>query len=59
MSHLLYSSQLEDCWEDAKAVIQADLRGSVGCVPDHRNKSSITIKRVTIFSLMEGLAFHV
>lgn len=38
--------------------IQAHLRDTEGLILDHRNTVSIAIKPVIIFSLVEGLAFH-
>lgn len=37
--------------------VQAQLGDAVGSVPNHHNKARITIKRVVITVLVEGLAF--
>lgn len=42
---------------DIPVVIQAAL-GIAGSVPDHRNEVSISIKRVIVFLLAEGLAYN-
>lgn len=39
-------------------LIQADLGDIGGPAPDHRNKANIAIKRVAIFLLVQGSAFH-
>lgn len=43
---------------DIPVVIQANLGGIAGSVPDHRNEVSISTKRVTVFLLAEGLAYN-
>lgn len=47
-------------WTDLGGInsVQASLRDIVGVVPDHHNKASVTIKRVFIFLLVEGLFFN-
>lgn len=38
--------------------LQAHLGAAGGSVPDRRNKVTSVIERVVVFSLVEGLAFH-